>query len=137
MMRMCLAAVLAACGPAAAECTNGSSATFLTVEDWSLERVKNDLVSGIDIRVSIKSHAAKPFHMIDASYTFQDALGRRISGFVMNPDLAAAPGQTVETVNGYLGNEMDRALKMRREDITVFACTRAVVFDDGTKQEFK
>lgn len=118
---------------AAAECQG--RADLLTVEEWSVEKVSGP-VSGIDITIHLKSGFDKPFRMIDAGYTFSDALGRRISGFTMNPDLRASPNETVETGNGYTGREMDRVLTMNRDDVSVSTCVRAVVYEDGTKEKF-
>lgn len=118
---------------AAAECQG--RADLLIVEEWSVERVTG-VISGIDITIHLKSAFDQPFRMIDAGYTFSDALGRRISGFTMNPDLRASPGETVETGNGYTGREMDRVPTMNKDDVSVSTCVRAVVYDDGTKEEF-
>lgn len=115
------------------------STKLLSVKDWTVEEVDGlipGIHSGIDITVDIKSHAEKPFRMIDASYTFADALGRRISGFMIDPDLKVRPGETVSTTNGYTGSEMDRVIKMNRDDVIVTICTRAVVYEDGTKEDF-
>lgn len=128
------ALVLLPSGALAANC--GGSSEFLSVENWKVEKVEG-LISGIDITVDVKSHAPKPFRMIDADYTFEDALGRRISAFKIDPDLKAKPGETVSSTNGYMGTEMDRVPNMNRDDVIVAACTHSVIYDDGTKEEFK
>jgi len=135
-MRAIIAACWICCTPVMAqECQDGSN-EILTVENWQVEKVEG-ILSGIDITVELRSHASKPFRMIDASFTFHDTLDRRISSFTIDPDLKAKPGETVSTVNGYMGREMDRVPSMDRADVVVFACTRAVVYEDGSKEFFE
>lgn len=111
------------------------SPDILALDNWNIKKV-DGFISGMDITVSVKSHAAKPFRMIDASYTFSDKLGRRIAGFKIDPDLKAKPGEIVSSTNGYTGSEMDRVPKMNREDVIVSTCVTAVVYDDGTQERF-
>ncbi len=117
----------------AASCDGSSD--VLTVENWNIAKVEGPL-SGIDITLSVKSHAKQAFRMIDGNYTFEDVLGRRISGFQINPDLTAKPGEIVSTTTGYMGTEMDRVPKMDRSDVVVTTCTNAIVYSDGTKEQF-
>lgn len=35
-----------------------------------------------------------------------------------------------------MGREMDRVLSMNRSDIIVTTCTRAIIYDDGSREEF-
>lgn len=135
MLKVLVALIVMTAPAMAGECAEGSSSTALTVEDWSVEKVQG-LVSGMDIAVKVTSHLPKAFRMIDGSYTFEDALGRRIAGFKFDPDLHAKPDQTVESATGYLGTEMDRVPGMNRADVKVYACVAAVVYDDGTKATF-
>lgn len=116
------------------DCSSGD-ANLLTVENWQLEKV-DGIISGIDIVINVRSRAAKAFRMIDASFTFEDTLGRRISSFSFDPDLTAEPDEVVETATGYMGNEMDRALDMNPDDIRVFTCTYAVIYEDGIRETF-
>ncbi|WP_307145455.1 hypothetical protein [Rhizobium tibeticum] len=127
---------LAALPAAAQDCQEGQK-EVIAVESWDIKKVDDPMFSGMDITLKLKSNATKPFRMADASFTFQDGLGRRISSFTIDPDLKAKPGDVVETVNGYQGSEMDRVPKMNRADVVVFACTKALVYEDGTKEEFK
>ena len=90
----------------------------------------------MDISVTVTSAAAKPFRMIDASYAFTDALGRRISSFNFDPDMHATPGEKIVHVSGYSGREMDRVFGMNREDVSVATCTKAIIYGDGSKDVF-
>lgn len=127
------AALLAS--PAHAETCAGKS-DFLVVKDWKVEKVETDMMTGIDITLTLQSNSPKPFRMVDGAYTFSDVLDRRISGFKFDPDLRGVPGGTIETGAGYMGNEMDRVPKMDRSDVIVTTCVKAVVYEDGTKETF-
>jgi len=118
-------------------CRGDGSGAPLTVTDWSIEEVEIGVSKGMDITVSMRSNAQKPFRMVDASFNFEDALGNYISSFTADPDLAAAPGEVVMTVNGYLGSEMSRVLKMNRNDVVVYACTHELLYEDGTRETFE
>lgn len=133
-MRVFLIAVsLLGCAHSAHAC-NGS-ADVLSLEDWHIEKV-DGFISGVDITVDLKSHAKMPFRMIDASYILEDVLGHHISGFKINPDIKAKPGETVSTTNGYMGSGLDRVINMDRSDITITTCVRALVYEDGSKETF-
>jgi hypothetical protein len=133
-MRIAIA-VLAAALISGAASASDCRGDLIQVTDWKLQKVTG-LISGIDIHVTIKSNFSKPIRMIDGTYTFADALGRRISSFGINPDLNVEPGKTVKFAHGYMGREMDRVLKMNRADVIVTTCVRAVVYQDGTKETF-
>lgn len=139
MLRI-VALFLLASSPALAQgCPKGSE-SLLSVTSWNVVKVDGVIPgdpSGVDITVKVQSRAGSPIRMIDASYTFEDALGRRISSFEFDPDLAIKPGETVETGTGYAGSEMDRVPSMAAEDIRVFTCTFSVIYSDGTKEEFQ
>lgn len=117
-------------------CRGDGSGAPLTVTDWSIEEVEIGVSKGMDISVSIRSNAEKPFRMVDASFTFEDALGSYISSFTIDPDLSGAPGEEVTSTNGYLGSDMKRVLTMNRDDVIVYACTHELLYDDGSRESF-
>lgn len=135
-LMMVLGCVLLSVNAYADPCRGDGSGLPLTVTDWSIEEVEIGVSKGMDISVSMRSNAEKPFRMVDATLTFEDALGEYISSFTVDPDLAAAPGEVVTSVNGYLGTDMNRVLKMNRDDVVVYACTHELLYEDGSRESF-
>ncbi|MDW9363591.1 hypothetical protein RWA02_17290 [Sinorhizobium meliloti] len=124
-----LSAALFTAGNAEAACNE----SLLTVKEWSVN-VKADEA---EVAVTLASSLTKPARMIDASVVFSDALGQRIGQIPADFDEKLAIGATYTTGGSYAGTKLDRAAKLDRHDVNVTACLRGVVYEDGTKEEFK
>ena len=137
MKKLVLFAVMSVAwgSPAFAGCESGSP-SVITVESWSAEAKKMRSTDYVNVSVTIKSGAAKPFRMVDASIEIEDALGRRIGVLSVDPDLVLQPGESIEKNGSYLADSLERLPKMNRDDVIITACTEAVVYQDGSKQSF-
>ncbi|RVI99858.1 hypothetical protein [Sinorhizobium medicae] len=110
------------------------NAELLSIDDWSIRPV-DDTTN--ELKVTIKSHAQKPIRMLDAQYGFRDALGGHIAAAAIDRDLKIAAGGSA-TMKGFWGlYTFERLLKLKREEVTPNSCVRAVLYEDGTKEEFK
>lgn len=127
-----LAGILGTTGSGMAQAA--CNADLIEFTSWSIEPIDSD---SNRVVATFKSHADKPIRMIDASAGYIDALGERIGSFALERDVSIAPGAT-HTETGTWGlNTFERLLKLRPEEVTTFTCTKAVLYEDGTKVEFK
>lgn len=131
MRSICLAVLLAAAPVALAHACDG---TLAVVEEWSItpfDADNNKLVT------TIRFKTEKPIRMIDGSFGFEDALGERVGSAGMDRDVSIAPGGTY-TQDGIWGPyTFERLLKLRKEEVKTFTCIRAILYEDGSKQEFE
>jgi hypothetical protein len=116
-----------------AECSVGRS-DAVVVTSWAAEATSGTLGPMVQVSYVLSNNLPKGIRMVDASVNFEDVLGQTMPGFKLAPDIAAAAGGDFAQVATYLG--MDRLVKARHEDIIVTVCTRAVVYEDGTKESF-
>lgn len=123
-------AVVLTGGPAFAAC----KADLVSVDDWSIRAV--DYQTN-ELKLTIKSHAAKPIRMIDAQYGFRDALGGRIASAAIDRDTQIAAGGTANLQGLWGPYTFERLLKLKHDEVTAYACVRGVLYEDGTKEEFK
>ncbi|MQX45591.1 hypothetical protein [Sinorhizobium medicae] len=124
-----LSAALFTGGNAYAACNEN----LLTVKEWSV----NVNADEAEVAVTLASSLKKPARMIDASVVFSDALGQRIGQISADFSEKLAIGATYTTEGSYAGTKLDRAAKLNRQDVNVAACLRGVVYEDGTKEQFK
>lgn len=100
---------------------------MLAVESYIA--VESTVMGGIELELVIRNDHDLGFRMIDATVEFVDVLGRSVLTTFLDPDTAAAPGQSVTQLT--FGSNK-RLLRAQPDDITVFTCVRAAVFKDGT-----
>lgn len=131
-MRFTLAIVgcALAAAPAYAACNN----ELLVVEDWSIKAVDADTN---ELSYTVRSTADKNIRMIDASLGFKDALGATIGPLGVERD-ASIPAKGTFSDKGLWGPyTFERLLKLKKEETTPYTCVRSVLYEDGTKEEFK
>ena len=106
---------------------------MLSVTDWSIKPLDSETN---ELNWTVKSSASKPIRLIDGSVGFKDALGGSIASQAIDRD-AHIPANGTYSESGRWGQfTFERLLKLRREDVTPFTCVRAVVYDDGSKEQF-
>lgn len=113
-------------------CGRGDSSA-ITMTEWSItpeDEDTNILVTGF------RSELAQKVRMIDASAGFADALGKVIATFSLDRDIELAPGDKFEQSGRWGPYTFERLLVLRPEEVTGFVCVRAVLYDDGTVEEF-
>jgi len=125
--------LLMLCGTAtAAECDALGVPSILQVTDWSAVPGEPNVLTTIKYR----NVSAKPIVMVKASVWFFDALGERVIGFQINPDVKLAPGVEAEESGRLIGDHAQRLLSSDKALFQAIACTHAVVYADGTKETF-
>lgn len=123
--------VIAAASPAlASECRRGSIDVVRLV-DWSA--VATD--RGTVVSLTYENVADRGIKMVEGTAWFYDALDRSIGGIGLDEDLALASGATT-TAEHRMGGSIERLAKVDRTDANGIVCVEAVLYDDGTKEEF-
>jgi len=111
------------------ECETG----LLSVSSWSIEPIDSTYNR---LTVAVQSHASKAIRMIDASVYFRDALGGQIGPYGMSRDVNISPGGTFTETNRWGPYTFERLLSLRHEEVTPCVRVRAVLYEDGTKEQF-
>lgn len=136
-MMILVASMVIARNAQAAECSAGVD-TVLGLKEWSAKMVDGALGRPEPlVTITYKNLSDHPIKMIDASLSFSDALGERISSVALGRDIKIAAGAEKSEkflMSGSIGFE--RLTKLDKSDAEGTICTKAVMYDDGTKQQF-
>ena len=106
----------------------------LTPVRWTAEQ---DAAGGITVRLGVRNPEDKVVKMVDAAVWFVDPLGRIVGdqGLELDPDLAiAANGANIDFIS--TSAAFGRLVGAKLEDFTPTICTRALLFEDGSKSEY-
>lgn len=128
LMAGCLLAVLAT--PAIA-----CNSEMLTVKDWQASENTGNSVLPVNLAATVQYSGSKAFRMIHAGVMFADALGRNVGQVNLDEDQHAAPG-AILVADGYV-DAKKRLLTINRDDVVTRTCVWSIIYDDGSKQEFK
>ncbi|MDX1192182.1 hypothetical protein GOL96_13525 [Sinorhizobium medicae] len=109
------------------------NADLLSVGDWSARRLDD---GNMEVQIIVKSNAPKPIRMLDADFGFKDALGGHVAADAFERDIEIPASGSATTVKKW-PLTFERLLKLKREEVAAYACVRAVLYEDGTKEEFK
>jgi len=128
-----IAACLVALMPevAAAQCNRGSP-NIIEVVTWSAEK---SAPGGTSVTTTVRNKTSKPIEMIDATIWFDDVLGGSLGGIPIDRDLRLDPGKEATETNKMIG--FDRLVTLAPKNITTRGCTKAVLYQDGTKETFE
>lgn len=116
---------------ALAECPAGSP-NVLRLVSWEAATADDGFA---DLEIVYENVSDQPIQMIDAILTFQDALGGHIGTLAVERDLTLAPSEQgrqnfIPTIKDW------RLPKLSPETVTADICTRAVLYADGTREDF-
>ncbi|OMQ41677.1 hypothetical protein [Ensifer sp. 1H6] len=104
------------------------NADLLSIDEWSDRN--------IEVTVTVNSRAQKPIRMLDADFGFKDVLGGHVAADTFDRDVEIAGGGSATTIRKWR-TTFERLLKLKYDEVTAYACVRGVVYEDGTKEEFK
>lgn len=131
-MRLTLAIV--GCALVAAPAYAACNKELLVVEDWSIKAVDAETN---ELSYTIRSTSDKAIRMIDGQLGFKDALGASIGPLAIERD-ANIPARGTFSDTGLWGlYTFERLLKLKKDETTPYTCVRSVLYEDGTKEEFK
>ncbi|MFK0273639.1 hypothetical protein ACIQUG_08185 [Ensifer sp. NPDC090286] len=122
---------LAAAPSASAACGQGAP---LVVLGWTAA-AKGEATTQYSLEIS--SSLKKPARMVSGYVTFRDALGKDMGAFEIPRD-DAVPANSKFALDIDVGSlVVPRILTINKADVVVEACVEGVVYEDGTKEEFK
>ncbi|WP_105430226.1 hypothetical protein [Neorhizobium sp. T6_25] len=107
---------------------------LIAVQDWNirpLDATTNELT------YTVKSNAPKAIRMIDGQVGFKDALGKSIGPLAIERDAVLTVGGTFTETRRWGPHTFERLLKLKKDEVTPYTCVKAVLYEDGSKEEFK
>ncbi|QRY69103.1 hypothetical protein JVX98_12795 [Ensifer sp. PDNC004] len=106
---------------------------LLSIAEWSARSLDDQT---IEVAITVRSQAEKPIRMVAAEFGFKDALGGHVAADSFDRDLTIPAKGTVTTIKNW-PMTFERLLKLKHDEVAVSACVYGVVYEDGTKEEFK
>jgi hypothetical protein len=106
----------------------------LSVTQW--EATKENEATTL-FALTMESKLPKPTRIVSGYIDFTDALGEHM-GAIAIPRDEPVPASSSFELDLKIGSlVVPRILKINRDDVAVRACVEAVVYEDGSKEEFK
>ncbi len=131
MLRLLL--ILSAFAAAEAKAA-GCNDTMLSITDWSVGKAGEEHV---EFTLDVRSHAAKQIRMLKAIAYFYDALDSPLGAIPIGPDaIIPAGGEYNERLTWPAGAHLKRLLHLRKQDVKTATCVKAVLYEDGSKENF-
>ncbi|KQV31149.1 hypothetical protein [Rhizobium sp. Root1204] len=118
-------------GTAAASDCGARNDKLITVMDWS---AKEGDYSSVQVSIDYQNNGDKQIQMLKATAVFSDPFGENIANLALDPDVVVPP----KTIHKERGSwSAARLPKVRKQDVTAIICVSAVLYEDGSKEEFK
>lgn len=131
-MRAVLMTVLVLAGTPAMACND----QFIEIENWEVTAIWSGIGVGANVAIDYRLKGDRGYRLIDARIHFEDALGMDLNSVVIPRDVPVAAGETVKHRQRYKDARLMMISRLQPDDVKVTSCVRAVVYDDGTKEEF-
>lgn len=106
---------------------------LIRLESWAIEPIDADTNL---LTTNFTYLGSKPVRLIDASAQFSDILGEEIGSFALTRDVSFVAGSAHQEVGRWGQYTFERLLDMNRDDVVTSVCVRAIVYSDGTIEEF-
>ena len=126
---------LAATDASAIECLNGQSAGILTVETWELRDSQGEGDEKA-ISITLQPQGDLGIRLIDGTIRFEDVLGERIGEFILERAEGIPAARPYIHDDVVAGTVLERLEQLHPDDIATIACVSALVYEDGTLEEF-
>lgn len=104
---------------------------MISVKDWS---AKPGAYGNVDVSIIYENTGDKQIRMLKATARFVDPFGDSVANLSLDPDVVVRPRSDHEEKGSW---SAARLAKVRKEDVTAFVCVAAVLYEDGSKEEFK
>lgn len=131
-MRALLVMVMMAATPSWA-----CNADLISVQEWeAVNESREDGTVSTHMTASYRYDGNAAYRMIDATILFEDVLGQLIAVYRVDRDEALNAGETSSLSMLSGGGSLHRLGDLDRDDIVVKTCTRAIVYEDGTRETF-
>ncbi|MEQ1407778.1 hypothetical protein ABK249_22925 [Neorhizobium sp. Rsf11] len=126
-----VAAMLAAGSAAADDKCGSASSEILALKEWSASPGDYGSVS---VRLKIGNKTDKQIRMVKAAAIFIDPFGDDIARLAIDPDVTIPANGDIEEKGSW---SAARLVKVRPQDVTTTVCVSAVLYEDGSKEEFR
>ncbi|WP_454622772.1 hypothetical protein [Brucella anthropi] len=113
-----------------ADCGNLNS-QLLTIKDWA---AKPGDFGSVSVSMTLQSNSDKQIRMLKAVALFVDPFGEQIANLALDPDTVIKPKAVLVEKGAW---SAARLAKVRPQDVTAKICVSAVLYEDGSKEEFK
>lgn len=136
MRMLVVAGVFAASSVSAyAECSPGRD-DIVALESWEAVDLGDSVYS---LRLELKNIGNRSIRMVEGGTYFYDPLDRSVGGWKLPPDLVLAPEETQAQEWPRIVSPGDggRLAKLRPDEVSTKTCVTAIVYDDGTVEEFE
>ncbi|WP_421950330.1 hypothetical protein [Pelagibacterium sp.] len=127
-------ALFSATNASAIECLNGQSGDILSLQSWELLDSDDDAEKTINI--ALRHDGPVGIRLIDATVRFQDVLGERIGEFPIERAAGIGAGQDHILNDVVAGTILERLESLHPDDVVGIACVSALVYEDGTLEDF-
>lgn len=113
-----------------ADCGNLNS-QLITIKEWS---AKPGDFGSVSVSMTLQSNSDKQIRMLKAVALFVDPFGEKIANLALDPDTVIKPKAVIVEKGAW---SAARLAKVRPQDVTAKICVSAVLYEDGSKEEFK
>ena len=132
MKLILVSAIIAAVFSGEAKACNSE---LLTVLEWKATDNKQNKLMPYLLEADVKYNGDKPYRMIHAGVMFSDALGQRLGQVNLQRDQNVDPGG-VAKADGQVSVD-GRIRQINPDDVVYRTCVWSIIYQDGTKEEFK
>lgn len=132
MKLILVSAIIAAVFAGEAKACNSE---LLTVLEWKATDNKQNKLMPYLLEADVKYTGQKPYRMIHAGVMFSDALGQRLGQVNLQRDQNVDPGG-VAKADGQVSVD-GRITQINPDDVVYRTCVWSIIYQDGTKEEFK
>lgn len=136
-MRVVLMGLLLFAAPAMAQDCKSGRQDILTVTEWSAV-MKDGNIPYPFVTVGFRNDGKKEIRMAKASVWFKDSLDDVISGVDLEKDLKLKPSAgAIQNFAMSGSTDFERLTTLEAKDARGYICVDAIMYEDGTKEEFK
>lgn len=109
--------------------------TLFSAIDWRATVDKGQNGTSTIVEVDLRYDGKHGYRMINAAAMFSDAIGNALASPRLERDASVQPGDKF-TVSATFQDAI-RLATIHRDDVSIRTCVWSIVYDDGTKEEFK
>ena len=131
MRTMILAATLLAAGAASADDCGTRRSDILVLKDWS---AASGEYGNVRVSLKLQNNTDKQIRMVKATAVFLDPFGENIANLAIDPDVVIQANGTFEEKGSW---SAARLIKVRKQDVKAVMCVSAVLYEDGSKEQFQ
>jgi hypothetical protein len=126
-----LVGALLIAGSAAADECGARRSDILILKDWSAATGE---YNNVRVSLNLQNNTNKQIRMVKASAVFTDPFGENIASLAIDPDVVIPAKGAFEEKGSW---SAARLVKVRKQDVKATMCVSAVLYEDGSKEQFQ